>query len=213
MKHMKRQSAPKTWPIPRKGTKFIVRASSRGIPVLIILRDMLKLAKSKKEVKKAINEKKVAVCGKIIKDEKKNVELLDTITILPSKENYRLSLSEKGKFKLEKIGNKEKDNKIAKIVNKKILKGKKIQLNLFDGRNYLTDIKCKVNDSILIDFTKNKVEKCIPLGEKSKIIAVGGKHSGKKGTIKKINEKLKMVEIEVDKKMLNVLIKQLIVIE
>ena len=90
MSHIKRQSAPKEWPIPRKGSKFIVKASSKGIPILVLLRDFLKLARTRKEVKKAIHNKNLAVCGKLVKDEKKNVELLDTITIVSSKKNYKL---------------------------------------------------------------------------------------------------------------------------
>ena len=61
MTHLKRQNAPKSWPIPRKGTTFVVRPNfgfSKGIPLLIILRDMLKIAENKKEVKKAIYMKK-----------------------------------------------------------------------------------------------------------------------------------------------------------
>ncbi len=213
MSHIKRQSAPKEWPIPRKGSKFIVKASSKGIPILVLLRDFLKLARTRKEVKKAIHNKNLAVCGKLVKDEKKNVELLDTITIVSSKKNYKLILSEKGKYDLEEISEKEKNQKIAKIINKKMLKEKKLQLNLSDGRNYLTEHKSKVNDSVVINFEKNKIEKFLPLKESAKVLVFDGKHAGKKGIIKKINEKLKMAEIEFDKNPLNVLIKQLMVIE
>ena len=213
MSHIKRQSAPKEWPIPRKGSKFIVKASSKGIPILVLLRDFLKLARTRKEVKKAIHNKNLAVCGKLVKDEKKNVELLDTITIVSSKKNYKLILSEKGKYDLEEISEKEKNQKIAKIINKKMLKEKKLQLNLSDGRNYLTEHKSKVNDSVVISFEKNKIEKFLPLKESAKVLVFDGKHAGKKGIIKKINEKLKMAEIEFDKNPLNVLIKQLMVIE
>lgn len=211
MSHVKRQNAPKEWPISRKGTTFVVKASSKGIPILVILRDILKLAKTRREVKNAIHNKNLEVNGKLVKDEKKNVELLDTITIVSSKKNYRLILSEKGKYDLEET--KEKDKKIAKIINKKILKGKKVQLNLSDGKNYLFDKSCKVDDSVLIDFNKNKIEKCLPLKEKSKVLIFGGKHAGKKGIIKKIDNELKMAEIEVNQKHLNVLIKQLMTIE
>ncbi len=37
--YLKRQKAPKNWPITRKGTKYVVRPSfdiQRGIPILII---------------------------------------------------------------------------------------------------------------------------------------------------------------------------------
>ena len=50
-----RQATPIKIPLPRKGTKYVVRASSHSndsIPVSIAVRDMLNLAKNAKEVKK-----------------------------------------------------------------------------------------------------------------------------------------------------------------
>ena len=125
MKHQKRQKVPKTWPIPRKGTKFVVKTSSKGIPILVTLRDILKIAQTRKEVKKAISKKDLLVCGKPVKNEKKELFLFDVLTIIPSKQNYRLNLSKKGKFSLEEISEKERNIKFSKIINKKILKKKK----------------------------------------------------------------------------------------
>ena len=60
MAHLKRQKIPKTWPIYRKGTKYIAMPThniSNSIPLLVILRDILKIAKNRKEVKRAINSR------------------------------------------------------------------------------------------------------------------------------------------------------------
>ena len=116
-------------------------------------------------------------------------------------------------------------NKISKIINKKTLKGKKTQLNLSDGRNFLSEIKCKVNDSVLVNLKDRKIENCLELKENSKAIVFEGKHAGKKGVIKKIKEEKKIAELEIDtpkgipqghdasKKLINVLIKQFMVVE
>ena len=213
MSHLKRQNIPKNWPVPKKGSTFIVRASSKGIPVLVLLRDVLKIARTRKEIKRAIFEKNILVCGKVINDEKKNMELFEVLTLVPSNKNQKLVLSEKGKYEAKEIKESEKDKKISKIINKKVLKKKKVQLNLWDGRNYLTDLKCSVNDSVIIDFKKNKIEKCLELKEKSKIFIIGGKHAGRQGTIGKIDKKLKIAEVDSEKEKINVLIKQLMVIE
>ena len=214
--HLKRQKVPKNWPIERKGTAYIVRPNanmSNGMPILIILRDMLKLAQNRKEVKRIIHSKNLLLNGSLVKDEKNSVSLFDALTIVPSNENYRLSLSEKGKFQIKKINAGEEIHKIAKIVNKKVLKGKKVQLNLSDGRNFLSDIKCNVNDSVLIDLKKKKIEKCLPLKEKGDVLVFAGKHAGKKASINKIDPVRKMVELTFGDKKINVLIKQLIVTE
>ena len=120
--YLKRQKVPKNWPIERKGTAYVVRPNyniNNGVPVLIILRDMLKIAQNRKEVKKAIHAKNILLNGKNVKDEKNNVLLFDTITITPLKKYYRLDLSNKGKFETEEIKENEINYKIAKIVNKK----------------------------------------------------------------------------------------------
>ena len=212
--YLKRHKAPKHWPIKRKGTTYVVRANSnlkQGIPILIILRDLLKVAENRKEVKKIIHRKFLLLNNRLVKNEKNSATLFDVITLIPSKESYRLELSTKGIFELKKIQEKEAIHKISKITNKKILRGKKVQLNLSDGRNYLSDIKCKVNDSVIINFKNEKIEKCLSLAEKKEVIVFAGKHAGKIGVIKKMQAGEKMVEIERSEEKINVLIKQIMV--
>ena len=209
MTHLKRQRIPKNWPIHRKGTKYIVTPNFKGLPILIILRDILKLAQNRKEVKRALHLGNILLNGKIVKDEKNSALLFDVITNVPAKENYQIGLTEEGKFKVEKVS--ESGEKIAKIMNKKILKGKKTQLNLSDGRNVLSEIKCSVGDSALISFKDNKIEKCLGLKEKAKVIIVSGKHSGKQGVVRKLKLERKMASVDSNKEDINVLIKQLMV--
>ncbi len=214
MAHLKRQGIPKNWPIKRKGTTFVVKPISRkGIPLLLVLRNLLKIAKTRKEVKKAIHRKHLLINNRIVKDEKIGMALFDTLSLVPSKTYYRLGLSEKGKFELEEIKENEANKKIAKIINKKVLKGKKTQLNLSDGGNFLSDIKCSTNDSVLINFKDKKAEKCLPLKEKVKLIVFAGKHAGATGKIQEIHKERKMAVIDNGKEKLNILIKQLMVVE
>jgi len=211
MTHLKRQRTPKNWPIHRKGTKYIVTPNFKGLPILVILRDILKVAKNRKEVKRALHEKNILLNGKIVKDEKNSALLFDVITNVPAKENYQIGLTEKGKFKVEKVSEAEK--KVAKIMNKKTLKGKKTQLNLSDGRNVLSEVKCNVGDSVLMNFEKNKIEKCLELKEKANVIVVAGKHTGKQGVLRKLKLERKMASLDADGEDINVLIKQIMVVE
>jgi len=215
--HLKRQEVPKSWPVYRKGTKYVIRPDSNlesGIPLLVILRDMLKIVQNRKEARRVIFLKQILMNNKIPKDEKNPVVLFDTISLIPAKKNYRLDLSEKGKFELKEINESEINRKAVKVVDKKILRGKKVQLNFQDGRNILSDIKCGVNDSVLINFMEKKIEKCLPLKENSKAIVFAGKHSGKRGDIKSLDRKKKIVELETDdKEKINVLLKQIMVVE
>jgi len=219
-KHLKRYKAPKNWPIARKGKTFVVRPNANlklGVPILIILRDMLKIAANRKEVKKAIRSEKILLNNKKIKDEKNSASIFDVISDKANKKNHRLILDKHRKFSVEEVSEKETLKKPVKIINKKILKGKKLQLNLFDGRNVLSNVKCKTNDSLLINLLDKKIEKCLELKEKANVFVFGGKHAGARGIIKKIDLENKMVEIEpkkeFEKNKIHVLIKQIMVVE
>ncbi|MEK6833042.1 MAG: 30S ribosomal protein S4e [Nanoarchaeota archaeon] len=214
MSHLKRHAIPKSWPIQRKGTAFVVqpnRGFSDSLPVLIILRDLLKVAQNRKEAKKMIHMKNILINGKEVRDEKEGVMLFDIITLVPSNKNYRLIIIKNEKFSIEEIKENEAHTKIVKIIGKKVLKGKKVQLNLSDGRNFLINIKCKIGDSALINLKSKKIEKCLPLDENSEAIVFAGKHSGEKGKIEKINRERKIVEINNGKEKINVLINQVMV--
>jgi small subunit ribosomal protein S4e len=207
---------PKRWPIERKGKTYVVKPNfgvKEGIPVLVVLRDMLKIAQNRNEVKRIIHLKQVLVNEKNVTDEKNNILFYDTINILPMKKYYRMELSENGKFYLQEIKENETNKKIAKIINKKILKGKKVQLNLNDGRNFLSDIKCNMNDSVVINLKEGKIEKCLSLKEKANAVIFAGKHLGKKGEIIKLNLEEKTASVKIGEREINILINQLMVVE
>jgi len=227
MSHLKRQTVPKSWPIPRKGTKYVVRPSfgtSKGVPLLILLRDMLKIAQNRKEVKRIIHQKQVLINGILARDEKSNIQLFDKVSIVDAgvgagknsagaKKHYKLNLGSNGKFMIEEIGEKDANQKVAKVVNKKILRGKKVQLNLSDGRNYLSNTKCNVNDSVSVDLPNKKISKCLPLKKGAKIIVVAGKHSGERGVLKEIKTEDKIASLNINGKEVNILIKQIMVVD
>ena len=83
MAHVKRQKVPKRWPLQRKGTKYVVRANvnpQRGVPVLIILRDMLGICQNRKEVRMSLYERKILLNSKPVTDDKNVAILFDTIS-------------------------------------------------------------------------------------------------------------------------------------
>lgn len=215
--YLKRQKVPKKWGIPRKGSTYVVRPNSdlhKSVPLLIVLRDILKLAQNRKEVKRAIHLKQILINHKNVSDEKNSIGLFDILTIIPAKKNYQISLNEKGKLNVQEIPENQGFKKVAKIINKRVLKGKKIQLNLSDGSNFLSDIKCNPNDSVLINLKEKKIEKCLELKEKAKVMVFEGKHAGEKGIINKLESEKKMMSIILeDKSEIHILIKQLMVVE
>lgn len=187
--HQKRNKIPRRWPLPRKGTKFVVSPNDNKntLPALIILRDMLKIAKTKKEAKAIIQDRQLAINEKKITDEKATAGLFDKISLLKSKKYYQLSY-EKSKYNLEEISESETHSKTSKVINKKLLGKDKLQINLNDGRNILSNEKISVGDSVIISFKDNKIQKILPIKKEANIVFIKGKHLGKKGKIIEINE-------------------------
>lgn len=216
MAHIKRNKIPKTWPNSRKGTKWVVKPLSnakKGIPILVAIRDILKIAQNKKEVKKAVNKKNILINNRPVRDVRESLLLYDRLEIVPLKKCYRLILTENKRFDLEEVAKDKSHYKISKIVGKKILKNKKVQLNLLDGRNFISNTKANINDSVLIDLEKKKIEKSLPIKEKASAVVIEGKHIGKKGIINKINKEEKSVNLKLKDNNVNILIKQIMVVE
>jgi len=190
--HIKRTQMPKAWPIPRKGRKrrFVAVPSHmtrKGIPLLFLLRDVLGIAKTRKEVKYMTHNGMVKVNNKIRRDENFPMQVFDILTLDKANLNYRLEIVNR-KFNLIKISAKEAETKIVKISGKKIISEGKVQMNLDDGRNILTKEKFSVGDSVILDTRTGKIVKILPLKEGAKIEVVTGKHAGEKGTLVGVEE-------------------------
>jgi small subunit ribosomal protein S4e len=193
-KHLKRLNAPTTWNISKKENKYIKRpypgahSFYNGMPISIFLKDVLHFAKTNKEVKNLLHNNEVNIDGVRRKDPKFIVGLMDVISIPSLKENFRVILNQKGKLDVLKIDDHESKLKICKIVGKKMIKNK-LQVNLFDGRNIVTDMKeCCVGDSVLIEVPEQKIKEMLKLDRNSLVLITEGKNSGKISSVEDINE-------------------------
>ena len=192
MAHIKKTRMPKSWPIPRKGKgkRYVAvpsHATGNGISLLFLLRDILKLAKTRKEARYMTLNGMVKVNNKVRHDENFPVQVFDSINLEKSKKNYRLEIVNR-KFSLEEISAKDADSKIVKITGKKILGEKEIQMNLGDGQNIITKEKFSVGDSALLNTKEDKIVKILPLKEGANIEIVVGKHAGEKGKLEGFEE-------------------------
>ena len=182
----------KTWPIPRKGRglRFVARpshAGHKGISLLFLLRDVLKIAATRKEAKFMTLNGLVKVNNKVRHDENFPVQVFDTLNLEAAKKNYRLEIVNK-KFALKEINGKEAEKKVVKIRGKKVLAKGLIQMNLEDGQNIVTKEKFSVGDSVVLDTKNDKVTKVLPLKEGANVEVIVGKHAGEKGKLVKFEE-------------------------
>lgn len=190
-RHEKRVAAPASWPITRKTHHWVVGANAgphskeTGIPLLVVVRDMLKLANNSREAKRIINEGTIFVDGKARSDYKYMVGLLDIVSIPSNNEYYRVLLDARNRFKLYKEG--ADALKLCRINNKTIVKKGAVQLNLHDGSNILASNDYKTFDTILLGHDR-KIVKHIPYKPGNLAMIVGGEHSGEIGKIKQIRK-------------------------
>jgi small subunit ribosomal protein S4e len=193
--HIKRMAAPSTWDIKKKTNKFIIKPKPCGlsfklsIPVLVLFRDLLKRVKTKKEMKYILNNKEVLLNGKRIKSYELSVGLMDVISVPETKLNYRILLNKKGKLFALEIDNKDSSLLPLWIKNKKIIKGKKTQLNFSNGFVLNVDKDdYKTGDVIIYDFSTKKIINKYGLKKDSFVYFIAGKNIGKTAIVQEINE-------------------------
>ena len=188
MSHLKRLCMPKTWEIKRKGIKFVVKSNpgphslKLSMPIALIFRDLLGYAANLREVKHILFNNNVLVDGIRRKDYRFPVGIFDTVAVKETKEFFRV-IFDRRKLALLKIGEKDANLKPCKIVGK-IKLGKKMQLNLYDGRNLTVEKDdYKVGDTIVLELPKNNIKEHLKFEKGNLIYLIGGKHVGLSGTI------------------------------
>ncbi len=190
--HLTRNEITTKIPVQRKGTKYVARARSylnQSVPVLIAARDMLKLARTAKDVKEMIKEKLLKINGKIVSDYRESIKLFN---IFEAGKAYKLIILPTGKFELEVIKGKA-DSRLCKIINKKLIEKSKIQLNMHDGTNIVVPVKDRimVHDSVELDFS-NKMKQHISLEKGKKLFVMAGKYTGLTGKADEVGNKVKV---------------------
>lgn len=188
--HLLNLNAPKSWKFNRKETKFVARpipgphSMDKSLTLTFILRELLKQAKTTKEIKMILTNGEVLVDKKKRTEVKYPVGLMDVLEIPKLEEHYRMILKTDGTLTLISIDNKEADIKLLKVINKTIVKKGKFQITFHDGRNILLDkSECKIGDSALFNIKDNKISKWIPLTKESLVYLSAGGHVGSLGKI------------------------------
>jgi len=216
--HLKRNNLGKFWPVPRKGTKFLARPlynKKDAIPLSVVLRDILKLIKNKKELQRLINEKQIQINHKEIREVNYPVCLFDVINFPKLKKNYKALLSPNKKMIFESVSEENSRTKVFKVINKKILPGKIKQLNLMNGKNIISKEKVNTGDSVVLNLKDNKIVKIVPMKKGEFVFVIKGKHAGHKGKIEEIIHRggKEVAKIISENKKVNVWTKNIIAIE
>lgn len=198
-RHLKRLASPAFWPILRKEHSWVVRPSpgphplSRSIPLLVLVRDILKLAENAREAKRIIFDGEIIIDGRVRKNYKFPVGLMDIVAI-PKINMYLRIVPHAVKYLwYVNITKEEASLKLVRIENKTLVKGDKLQLNLIDGRNIVISrgeaSKYKTLDTLLIEVPSQKITQYIPLEVNKLALVIDGRNAGRIGKIIEIQER------------------------
>jgi small subunit ribosomal protein S4e len=201
--HLKRKPAPKLWPIHRKEAVWTVMSKSGphsrsdSMPLALIVRDMLGLAKTGKEAKNIISQGKIMVDGKVRRDERFLVGLMDVVSIVDTKKSYRVLPSKKGLMLLP-IKSDEAVFKLYRIEDKTIVKGGQLQLDFHDGTCSLIgadnsqlskEDAYQTLDVLQLSVPEREILGHTKLTVGANAIVIGGKNMGKVGKVTTIERK------------------------
>jgi small subunit ribosomal protein S4e len=192
-KHQKRLSVPDSWPVERKAETFTVKADAgphgeAGVPLLIVLRDVLGYVDNRKEARYALNQGTILINGDKISDEARPVGMFDILAFTEREEYYRVFPGDGGRLALTPVDEDSAGSKLGKIVNKKHVNGGDVQLTLHDGKTLLVEQGTEYNggDSIVVSNDDDEVVAHFPYEEGALVTAVKGNHAGEIGTIDEI---------------------------
>jgi small subunit ribosomal protein S4e len=192
--HLKRLNAPKSWQIARKTNKFITKTApgphnANAMPIAVWLRDHMGFVRNMKEVKQVLREKNVIVNGRICRDPKMGIGIFDIISLPKAGKHYRILRDKKGRHVSIEIDAAAAETRLCKVVDKTIVKGGKVQLNLRHGANILADNTYKPGDSIVVSLkpeSRFAIVDHFPFTVGNMVMVIGGRHSGKVARIAEI---------------------------
>ncbi len=188
--HLKRLAMPRSWPLPRKTSVWVTRPTpgahslEHSMPVSLVIRDVLGLAKTSREVRFILHNELAKIDGRVVKDTRRGVGLMDVLSL--GDEHYRCILDHNGRLRYRTISADEAGWKICRIEGKTTIKGGQTQLNLHDGRNLIVDDPSQYNtgDSLKLGLPEQSIVEHIRFGEGTRCYLIGGGHVGSTADVK-----------------------------
>ncbi len=200
-RHLKRIATPPAVPIHNKkeGT-FILKpipgphGKEMGYAVAVLLRDVLGLVKTLKEASFALRQGFVKVNGKVVKEPRFPVGLMDVVEIVPMGKVYIIAVDEKGRLSPREV--EKADKTILQIKEKHTVRGAKEQITFHNGWTMLSsDAHLKVQDAVVFNIKEKKIEKHLPLQKGARVLVVRGRSAGLVGEVVELPEEKKGVAV------------------
>ena len=198
---LKRKPAPDFWPIHKKEFTWVVKPASgphsleNCLSLTLVLRDILGVAKTKKEAGMILSEGKVVVDGKVRRKADFPVGLMDVISLPDMNKFYRVIPTHKG-LSLSPISKSEADFKLSRVEDKNTVSGG-MQVALTDGSNLFvkvadpknpTEVTYETFDTLKLSLPDKQVMDVLKTKVGNLAVITGGKNIGKIGKIVEIEK-------------------------
>jgi len=196
-KSMKRVAAPKRWFLGKLNGVYATRPSpgphklKSCIPLNVVLQQRLKYALSRNESQRIVRDKEglIKIDGKVRRDHRFPLGMMDVITIEKTNEHFRMLLDTKGRFNPHKIDSKEAAFKLCKVLKKKIGKEKIPYIMTHDGRTIrFPHPDININDSIKLNLHTKEITTVIKFQNGASVMITGGNNIGRIGHLQSIEK-------------------------
>jgi small subunit ribosomal protein S4e len=193
-RHLKRLPAPSYWPIHRKEAEWAPKPNAGAhptrscLPLGVILRDALGVAKTRREVVRILSQGKVKVDGRTRYDENYSVGLMDVVELADVNLAYRILPVEKQGLTIVRIPKDEAKFKLCKVMDKRIAPKGIVQFGVHDGRNVMIPKDAgaapyETNDTLRVSVPTQRILNHIKFEKGNLALVVAGRNAGKSGKI------------------------------
>jgi len=205
--HQKRLSAPRHWMLSKLGGIWAPRPSQgphkrrECLPIMLVLRNRLKYALTRRECVMVVNRRLVKVDNKIRTDMNYPAGFQDVVTIEKTDEHFRLVYDTKGRFVLHRITAKEGQYKLLRVQQKSWGAKASIGQNPFvtgrraaipyvvthDGRTIrYPDPHVDINDTVKFDLATGKIVEFVKFDSGNVAMITRGANIGRVAVINNV---------------------------
>ena len=191
-KHLKRIAAPKHWMLDKMGGVYTVRPSSgphklrECLPLVLLLRNRLKYALTRREVMYITFQRMVKVDGKVRADPRFPTGFMDVVSLEKTGEHFRMLYDEKGRFVVHRITPEEAKFKLCRVTKLAMAHGGVPYLVTNDSRTIrYPDPKINANDTVKVDLATGKIVDFVHFEVGNLCMTTGGRNTGRVGIIQR----------------------------
>ena len=191
-KHLKRLNAPSAWMLDKLAGDWAPKPSPgphknrECVPLIILLRNRLKYALTRREVTLIAAQRHVSVDSVVRTDTRFPIGFMDVISIPKTGENFRLLYDVKGRFNIHRISEEEAKFKLLKVVSSATGRGKIPYIVTHDGRTIrYPDPIIKENDVVKYSLESKTVVGHVKFDVGTLAMITGGNNLGRVGVIER----------------------------